>query len=200
VGDRASGDRLVDEAHGAIEGAQERSSSATADRDPFAQRRASAAIAALTGTRARAAGSIDLDHELDRCRRTARPLVLAYVDVVGPGTLEDVASAGARHELLTRIVMLIDEHVRSYDLIIRLGADELVCAMSTTAPADARRRFGVIDAALAAASGPGAIRTGFAALMPGETAAALIARALVDVSGDHDNRSRPAEQPTTDRA
>jgi len=151
----------------------------------------------LTGTRARAAGLVDLDHELDRCRRTARPLALAYVDVVGPATPDVFASA--RDWLLTRIVMLMEEHVRSYDLIVRIGADELVCAMSNMTPADARPRFGAIDAALAAAPGPGAIRTGFAALMPGDTATALIARAQADLRSEHDNWPRPAEQPSIER-
>jgi len=195
--------------HGIIEGPQDRITSASsalgardraADaREPFAHQLSSAATDTVAGTRARAVGLTDLDHELDRCRRTARPLVVAYVDLAGLKPLGDVASASARHDLLTRIVMLIDEHVRSYDLIIRLGADELLCAMSNMTPTDARRRFGAIDAALASAPGPGTVRTGFAALMPGETAAALIARALIDLRSEHDDRSPRAGEPTSDR-
>jgi diguanylate cyclase (GGDEF)-like protein len=172
---------------------------ALADRETFAHQLASAATDTLTGTRARAAGLTDLDHELDRCRRTDRPLAVAYVDVVGLKALDDSARASARDELLTRIVMLVNEHVRSYDLIVRLGDDELLCAMSNMTPADARRRFSAIDAALAAAPGPGAIRTGFAALMPGDNATALIARALTDLRADGGHSPRSAHEPTTIR-
>ena len=37
----------------------------------------------LTGARTRIAGLVDLDRELDRCRRTGAGLVIALVEVVG---------------------------------------------------------------------------------------------------------------------
>jgi len=37
----------------------------------------------LTGVRTRAAGLVDVDRKLERCRRTSGRLVLAYIDVVG---------------------------------------------------------------------------------------------------------------------
>jgi diguanylate cyclase (GGDEF)-like protein len=109
--------------------------------------------------------------------------VVAYVDVIGLKTLNDSEGHGAGDKLLQRVVALIKKQLRSYDLIIRMGGDEFLCVVSTITLSDARSRFSAIDEALAVASGPGAIRSGFAELRPDETAEDLIARAdgeLVD--------------------
>lgn len=87
---------------------------------------------------------------------------------------------------------LIKTHLRPYDLVIRLGGDEFLCAMSNMTLSDARRRFGAIAAALAAAPDADVIRTGFAELTLDDTAADLIARAdneLID--GPHDHHDSP---------
>jgi GGDEF domain-containing protein len=90
--------------------------------------------------------------------------------------------------LLKRVVALIKEHLRSYDLIIRLGGDEFLCAMSNMTLLDAHQRFSAIAAAHAAQPDPGSIRTGFAELTPDETATALIARADSQlIHSDHGN-------------
>ena len=116
-----------------------------------------------------------LGEDLDRCRRSNGQLVVCYIDVVGLKALND--SHGAGDELLKRVVTLIQAHLRSYDLIIRLGGDEFLCAMSSMTLPDARKRFSDVTALLAASPDAGAIRTGFAQLTPDETAANLIARA-----------------------
>jgi diguanylate cyclase (GGDEF)-like protein len=166
---------------------------ALVDREALARQLAIAETDPLTGARARAAGLADLDHELDRCRRTGNVLVVAYVDVVGLKTVNDTAGHGAGDVLLKHVVALLREHLRSYDLIIRLGGDEFLCAMSNMTLPDARQRFSAIAVALAAAPDAAAIRTGFAALSPEEPAAALIARADSDLIGSRsaNGRSRP---------
>jgi GGDEF domain-containing protein len=64
--------------------------------------------------------------------------------------------------------------LRPYDLVIRLGGDEFLCAISDMTVADSHQRFrNFSDAAVDV----GAIRTGFAELTPDETATALIERA-----------------------
>ena len=151
------------------------------DREALARQLAIAETDALTGARARAAGLTDLNHELDRCRRTGSMLVVAYIDVVGLKTVNDTQGHAAGDELLKHIVALIKEHVRPYDLIIRLGGDEFLCAMSSMTLLDAHRRFSAIAAALAAAPDAAAISTGFAELSPDEPATELIARADSDL-------------------
>jgi diguanylate cyclase (GGDEF)-like protein len=102
---------------------------------------------------------------------------------VGLKTVNDTDGHGAGDELLRRVVALVRGHLRPYDLVIRLGGDEFLCAMSNMTLADARQRFGALATELAAAPGPGAIRTGFAEFAPDQMATELIARAdseLVD--------------------
>ena len=155
------------------------------DREALARELAIAATDMLTGARTRAAGLTELDHEVDRCRRTSGLLVVVYVDVVGLKTVNDTQGHAEGDALLKRVVALIRAHLRSYDLIIRLGGDEFLCAMSNTTLFDARERFGQVAAALSDMSEPGAIRTGLAELVPDETAAELIARADGQLDKSH---------------
>lgn len=150
---------------------------ALSDRQALARQLAIAETDALTGSRTRAAGLTDLEHEVDRARRTGGQLVVAYVDVIGLKALNDSEGHPAGDALLKRVVAQIGHHVRSYDLIIRLGGDEFLCAMSDVSLREARERFREVAAALAAAPGGGAISAGFAELTAGETASELIARA-----------------------
>ena len=63
--------------------------------------------------------------------------------------------------------------MRPYDLIIRVGGDEFVCAMSNMHLDDARRRFAI----MLGAPHNSPVTTGFAELEPDESAKDLIARA-----------------------
>ena len=150
---------------------------ALADRESFARALAVTENDPLTGARARVAGLADLGHELDRCHRVDAPLVVVYVDAVGLKAINDSQGHEAGDELLKRVVTTISEHLRTYDLIIRLAGDEFLCAMSNMTLSDARDRFSEVAAALASSSHPGAIRTGFAERQRDETASELIARA-----------------------
>jgi diguanylate cyclase (GGDEF)-like protein len=150
---------------------------ALADREALARALAASETDPLTGVRTRAAGLAELDHELDRSRRTNSTLVLVYVDVVGLKRVNDSEGHEAGDRLLQRVVACIAEHLRTYDLVIRHGGDEFLCAMPNMTLSDAQERFDTVAGALAASSEPGAIRCGFARLMPDDTAAQLIARA-----------------------
>ena len=56
---------------------------ARAERDALRQKLAIAETEPLTGTRTRAPGLADLDHEIDRARRTTDLLAVAHADIVG---------------------------------------------------------------------------------------------------------------------
>jgi len=159
------------------------------DRELLARQLVIAEIDPLTGARARAAGLTDLERELERCRRTSSRLVVVYVDIVGLKRVNDTEGHGAGDELLKRVVGLIRAHLRSYDLIIRLGGDEFLCVMFNTPLSDARERFAVVASVLAGAREGGAIRTGFGALTSDETAAELIERADGELT--ESRRGRP---------
>jgi len=179
---------------------------ALVDREILADQLAVADNDPLTGARTRAAGLTDLGREIERCRRSGGELVVAYVDVVGLKNLNDTQGHEAGDELLTTAVRILREHLRPYDLVIRLGGDEFLCAMPGMPAIEARERFAVIAGALTAAHSAAEVRTGFAALKPGDGVTELIARAdgrmLDGRSADHEvqtaaatgSRVRPRER------
>jgi diguanylate cyclase (GGDEF)-like protein len=148
---------------------------ALADREALAHQLAIAETDAVTGVRTRAAGLTDLDHELDRCRRDGGDLVVVYIDVVGLKAVNDSEGHSAGDALLQRVVGAVRSQLRSYDLIVRLGGDEFLCALSNITLEDARGRFLTVVSKLA--SSGSAIRTGFAQLAPDDSGSDLIARA-----------------------
>jgi len=174
---RALADLDLDDAADDREEAARERLHALVDRELLADQLASAETDVLTGARTRAAGLRDLDRELDRCRRNAGMLVVAYVDVVGLKHVNDTEGHGAGDELLRSVVTLIKEHLRSYDLIVRVGGDEFLFVMPDMALPDARRRFGEIADTLASLPRARAITIGFAQHTPEDTATELIARA-----------------------
>jgi diguanylate cyclase (GGDEF)-like protein len=159
---------------------------AQADRDALLDQLAIATTDGLTGTRSRATGLEDFNHEIDRAHRTMAPLVIAYVDVVGLKAVNDTHGHAAGDELLQRAVNAIRDHLRSYDLIVRIGGDEFLTVMSGATLKDARQRFAAIQSALAADPDQCEIKVGFAALEADDSATELINRA-------------DAELPTSDR-
>ena len=127
--------------------------------------------------RTRAAGLADLEHEIERARRASAPLVVAYVDVVGLKAVNDGRGHAAGDALLQRVVHAIRGHMRCYDLLVRLGGDEFLCAMSGATRVDARKRFRAIKDTLAAGPDRCEIKVGFAALAPKDGADELMQRA-----------------------
>lgn len=136
----------------------------------------------LTGARALAAGLTDLEHELARCQSSGGSLVVACIDVVAPETLDSSEVRGAGDDLLKGVVALMKLQLRPFDIIIRLGDDEFLCAMSNMSLLAARDHFSAVAAAFAAPPWTGAIRIGFAELAPGETATELVARATRELA------------------
>jgi diguanylate cyclase (GGDEF)-like protein len=172
---------------------------ALVDRELLADALAHTEVDPLTNARTRAAGLADLDRERLCCQRTGRSLVVAYVDVIGLKTLNDTQGHRAGDDLLILVVDLLKQQLRSYDLIIRLGGDEFLCAMTAMALPDVRQRLSHVAALLEATPGHAAIRTGFAELAPGDTTSGLIARADDQLLGrphaDHAPRADP-RRPT----
>jgi diguanylate cyclase (GGDEF)-like protein len=154
---------------------------ARAERDALRHQLAIAETDPLTGARTRGPGLADLDHEIDRARRTTDRLAVAYVDIVGLKAENDTPGHGAGDALLQRAVHAIRDHLRSYDIVVRIGGDEFLCVMSGATIEDARQRFGAVHAALAADPDPCEIRVGFAALTPQDSATELIERADADL-------------------
>jgi GGDEF domain-containing protein len=83
--------------------------------------------------------------------------------------------------LLKRVVGAMRGHLRHYDPIIRVGVDEFVCVMPDATTDAARGRFATVQSALTSDPEPCAIKAGFAALAPEDSADALINRAHADL-------------------
>jgi diguanylate cyclase (GGDEF)-like protein len=122
---------------------------AAIDRIAAANDRAASSIDQLTGAYRRDAGMVELDRETARANRTGQPFVLAFLDVDGLKATNDTLGHAAGDLLLRRVVETLRTHLRSYDLIVRFGGDEFVCALLALDIDKAAERFTLIRATLA---------------------------------------------------
>jgi diguanylate cyclase len=174
---------------------------AAADRERAAQDRASAArerarleselrlahLDQLTGTYHREMGQMALSQEIDRARRADGRFVVAFVDVDGLKSINDLEGHAAGDRVLQLVARAMRTNLRSFDPIIRYGGDEFVCGLSGTNLSDARDRFSSIEKILKADSNVG-ISVGFSVLGAGDTVGALTERAdlaMLQVKAQH---------------
>jgi PleD family two-component response regulator len=71
--------------------------------------------------------------------------------------------------------------MRTYDLIVRFGGDEFVCALPTVTPGDARRRLDELRSELSEHQALSTISFGLSELRDGESPTDLIERADRDL-------------------
>jgi diguanylate cyclase (GGDEF)-like protein len=147
---------------------------AARDRAQAALDRAASEIDELTHVRRRGPGMEQLQREVDRARRSGETLVVAFVDVDGLKHVNDTRGHLAGDALLVAVADALRQCLRSYDLVMRFGGDEFVCALSNTTVADARARFTEVSDALAQSLVGGSVTVGFAALGDELTAEALL--------------------------
>ena len=156
---------------------------ATADRDQAAVDRDHARAALLhahvdelTGSYRRGVGTLALQHEIDRARRSDGGLVLAFVDVDGLKEVNDREGHAAGDQLLIDVVETIRARLRSYDPVVRYGGDEFLCALSDVDLDSARERFAGIQLALSEMRDGCSISVGLAELRSDDTLEDLTAR------------------------
>ena len=150
---------------------------AAADRAHAAAEIAAAGVDEMTGALRRGVGLSSLRREVARAHRTGEPLVLAFVDVDGLKAINDTRGHHAGDLLLERVVNLVQNHLRPYDVTVRVGGDEFVCSLYGVERDGVRERFDLVCADLRVGPGSGSISVGLAELEPGDTLDALIARA-----------------------
>jgi diguanylate cyclase (GGDEF)-like protein len=146
------------------------------DRIVSANERVESSIDGLTGAYRRDAGLLELEHEVDRARRTGDAFVLAFVDVNNLKARNDQHGHLAGDELLRKIADTLRANVRSYDLVVRYGGDEFVCGFPALEVNDAAERFARINEDLAA-SDDASVAFGLAELEEGDSLTDLIAKA-----------------------
>ena len=121
-----------------------------------------AATDELTGARARKIGLDEVAREIERARRTGSKLTLAFLDVDRLKEVNDTQGHPAGDALLHLVVETVKTHVRPYDIVVRYGGDEFLCAMPNLSKVGARRRLNKITALLAAANDGHSISFGLA--------------------------------------
>jgi diguanylate cyclase (GGDEF)-like protein len=149
---------------------------AAGDRVVSAKERALSSMDDLTGAYRRDAGTKELEREVSRAKRNKRSLVLAFVDVDGLKTTNDAHGHAAGDALLQRTVGEMRAQLRPYDLIVRFGGDEFVCALPDLDVRAAADRFQAIGSALREA-GSGSITVGLTEMSAEDSLEELIERA-----------------------
>jgi diguanylate cyclase (GGDEF)-like protein len=151
--------------------------------------RAVSSLDRLTGAYRRDAGTLELERETGRAKRTKQTLIMAFVDVDGLKKVNDLLGHAAGDRLLRVTVDSIRRHLRSYDPIVRFGGDEFVCALLDLSMSEAEKRFAAINADLTG-SQQGSITVGLAELRADDSLQDLIARADEALYTEREHRSR----------
>lgn len=152
----------------------------------------------LTGLLRRGAGLEAIEREVRRAHRHGdRHLTVAFVDVVGLKAVNDSLGHSAGDNALRELAAALRRRLRAYDLVVRLGGDEIVCALSHSGAAQAGQILADVRADLAARSGLD-FRIGVAEIETGDTTETLIARADADLYArrrlDREGESRQKRQ------
>ena len=135
----------------------------------------------LTGTQARKFGLEQMERELERAHRTGASLVVAFVDVDGLKQVNDTAGHLAGDALLKLVGETLRSNVRPYDVLVRYGGDEFVCAMPNISLLEARARFDKIAAGLAELNPEHSIAFGLAEKAPGQELIDVLTAADADL-------------------
>jgi len=176
VADRAGA--LRDRRGGAsdrVQAADDRDASSM-DRAISARERRASCIDELTGAHRRDAGMVELEREIARAKRSKQPFTLAFIDVDDLKHTNDSLGHVAGDRLLRQATDSIRGHLRSYDLIIRYGGDEFLCALPDVTTAQAAERFSLVNADLTE-SQQASVSVGLAELGADDACEDLIARA-----------------------
>jgi diguanylate cyclase (GGDEF)-like protein len=114
---------------------------------------------------------------VDRARRYSESLVLAFLDVDHLKRVNDTEGHAAGDELLRAVGAALLQHLRSYDVVVRYGGDEFVCALPGLPVAETTRRLRAVGATLTDAVPGASVSFGMAELCPDDTLDDVIARA-----------------------
>ena len=107
--------------------------------------------------------------------------MLAFIDVDGLKEVNDTQGHPAGDQLLHLVAETVRANVRPYDVIVRYGGDEFLCAMPNLTTAGAKQRLDKIAATLTAANERHSITFGLAEHDPAEGLDELISRADADL-------------------
>lgn len=107
--------------------------------------------------------------------------MVTFIDVDGLKQVNDTKGHLAGDALLVAVANTLQTCLRSYDLIMRFGGDEFVCALPNADIKKVRQRFAEVSNVLATGPVTGSIAVGFAELGEDDSAEDLIRRADADL-------------------
>ena len=116
---------------------------------------------------------------------------MTFIDVDGLKTVNDTSGHAAGDQLLRDVGEALRQGLRSYDLVLRYGGDEFVCALSDVELEHAERRLAEVREVLRQSSSHGSIAWGLAALEKDDTLDALVARADSALGSARRSQRRP---------
>jgi diguanylate cyclase (GGDEF)-like protein len=155
------------------------SSLTASDRDPApseGEARHFTQIDPFAGAVSRTLGTVALGQEINRARHGNGKLVLSFVNIDGLKQVNARHGRAAGDLLLRDAVEAIRRHLRSYDVVVRVGGDEFVCAVGNAAADEVESRFKKIQATLADLQPGATISFGLAELRPEDSLEELTER------------------------
>ena len=118
-----------------------------------------------------------VQREIDRARRRNGLLVVAYVDLDGLQLPNDIDDQDVGDDRVKQLVEVIKDHLRSDELIVRLGNDEFLCALPGATIESVRRRVDELGAQLTGSPDASPVNMGLAELVVDDHAFDLVKRA-----------------------
>jgi len=131
----------------------------------------------LTGVLQRAAGRDQLVMAVDRARRYRESLILVFLDVDHLKQVNDAHGHAAGDELLRAVGVALLQHLRAYDVVVRYGGDEFVCALPGSRVPETTRRLLAVGAAVGDAIPGASVSFGLTELQASDDLDDAVARA-----------------------
>ena len=150
---------------------------ARADRERAAAHLAQAYRDDLTGALTRGPGREYLEREMSHARVAGTPFTLAFADVDGLKQVNDHSGHVNGDRLLQAVGAALLDNLRPYDIVIRYGGDEFVCALIDSSPDDARSIIARVQDQLARHDPPARLSVGYADLRSDDSLDQLLQRA-----------------------
>jgi diguanylate cyclase (GGDEF)-like protein len=134
-----------------------------------------------TGALNRRPGREQMQALLERARRDESVLTFIVLDVDGPKRVNDSEGHERGDAVLAAVGMALRSSLRSYDLVVRYGGDEFVCALPGSTERTAQETLARVISAVERLIPGATISAGCAELGPADTLDDVIRRADTDL-------------------
>jgi diguanylate cyclase (GGDEF)-like protein len=156
----------------------------------------------LTGALQRNAGLDQLGNAVAQAQRSDRPLIVAFLDVDHLKRVNDEHGHPAGDRILGAVGQALRRGLRSYDLVMRYGGDEFVCALPDCDLDEASERFAEVSNSLSNLSVEASFSIGLVELAEDEHVDNVVARADRKMYAERaaqaeSARSQPPPTPAT---